>query len=168
MPKDNEQELFYLVDEEDIVLGSISREKAHSSPEFIHRSVQILLFNDRNQVLLQKRSLQKKLYPHAWTVSASGHVTFGDTYEATAQRELQEEIGVSTTLELKTKHISKHTKESEMLSIFTGMYNDTPTNLDPTEVEKVEWIDISNLKEFVANNEFTFTGKKALAELRLI
>ena len=103
-----------------------------------------------------------------WTVSASGHVTFGDTYEETAERELFEEIGVKTKLEFKTKHVSRHTRESEMLSIFTGIYNETPQNLDPIEVEKVEWINITDLPKFAQENELTFTGKKALTELHLI
>lgn len=168
MPEDNQNEQFYLVDKDDVVLGSITRQKAHMSPDFIHRSVQILLFNEKNQILLQKRSKNKDLYPNYWTISASGHVTFGDTYEQAAHRELREEIGVVTTLQYKTKYLEHNERESEFLAVFTGVYNSEPTELDPFEVELVKWVNLEDLPNFVLQNDFTFTGERALRELHLI
>lgn len=169
MPKDSSSELFYLVDNQDNVLGSISRQEAHSSNLLIHRSVQIILFNnERDSILLQKRGQAKDLYPGWWTISASGHVTYGDSYKETADRELFEEIGVVTTLQYQKKYLEKNSIETELLAIFTGQYNQLPTQLDPHEVEKVAWCRLDQLTTFVKENLFTFTGARALRELQLL
>jgi len=54
MPHDDQDELFTLVDSNDKVLGSISRRQAHHDPTLIHRAVDVLVFNDQNEILLQK------------------------------------------------------------------------------------------------------------------
>lgn len=168
MPEDNQLELFYLVDKDDNEIGSISRTQAHSSPDFIHRCVQIIIQNSKNQILLQQRSAQKDLYPLHWTVSASGHVTFGNTYTQAAERELFEEIGIKTALTFKTKHLISNDRESEMIAVFTGIYEELPNNIDPFEVKQVKWIDITELKEFISNNPITFETEAALKALNLI
>ena len=39
--------------------------------------------------------------------------------------------------------------EQEYLSIYTTKLNDTPTNFDKTEVDRVKWVDIKKLPEFI-------------------
>ncbi len=79
MPHDNQEELFTHVDSNDNVLGSVTRRQAHQDPTLIHRAVDVLVFNDQNEILLQKRSHHKDTNPGTWTISASGHVTYPQT-----------------------------------------------------------------------------------------
>ena len=62
MPLDDPNELFYLVDVNDEVIGSIKRSEAHGDKTKIHRAVYVLVTNDNNQMLFQRRSLKKDLY----------------------------------------------------------------------------------------------------------
>ncbi len=108
-------EYFWVVDEEDHVIGKETREKCHNT-KLIHRSVYIFLNNSKKGIFIQKRSMMKDLYPGYYTGSASGHVTFGETYDKAALRELEEELGVKAQL----KRIGK-------FKCFSEMYNDIST-----------------------------------------
>jgi isopentenyl-diphosphate delta-isomerase type 1 len=169
MPLDNQAELFYWVNENDQVLGSISRKAAHADRSKIHRSVFIILQNDQQEVLLQKRSLKKDTHPGKWTVAASGHVTFGQTYDEAAYRELAEEIGVhGVELKLVKKHYFAMQNEQEIASIYTGHFNEIPTNIDADEVSEVRWLTLSQLQEWFSKDALTPMAGKLLVLLGYI
>ena len=58
----NSKEIFDVVDENNKVIGTSERKTVHDK-KLWHRSVHILIFNDKNELLLQKRSLNSDLYP---------------------------------------------------------------------------------------------------------
>jgi 16S rRNA (adenine1518-N6/adenine1519-N6)-dimethyltransferase len=86
-------EIFPLVDENDDVIGSMSRDEVHARNER-HRAIHVQIFNEAGEVFLQKRSIWKDRSPGKWDSSTAGHVDAGETYEQAARRELMEEIGV--------------------------------------------------------------------------
>ena len=149
---DNQNELFIVVDENDNVVDYRTRGECHSDKSLIHRSVQIVLFDNEGKVLMQKRSMTKDLYPGYFTVSASRHVDKGESYESTAKRELFEEIGLDVPLEFKTKFLLKNTLESEYVALFTGKF-EGELKLNASEVETVEYVapqDVESLRSQIA------------------
>ena len=60
----------------------------------MHRAVHILVFNQRGELFLQKRSMSKDNDPGMWDSSAAGHVDSGESYLDCATREIEEELGV--------------------------------------------------------------------------
>lgn len=63
----------------------------------VHKEVVIYIINDKKQVLLQKRSANKKYYPNKWAL-CTGHVEeFDKSYKDAAIREISEEVGVKVT-----------------------------------------------------------------------
>src|SRR5215468_11100142 len=89
MPED----IFDVVNERDEVIDSKPRSEVHRLG-LLHRAVHVLVFNSRGQIFLQKRSMKKDRQPGLWDSSASGHVDSGEDYDATAVREVREEIGL--------------------------------------------------------------------------
>jgi 16S rRNA (adenine1518-N6/adenine1519-N6)-dimethyltransferase len=87
-------ERFDIVDKDDRVLGSESRDVIHVN-NFFHRAVHMLLFNSLGELYLQKRSIWKDRNPGVWDSSAAGHVDSGEDYLTAAHRELREELGVA-------------------------------------------------------------------------
>ncbi|RUM47930.1 MAG: NUDIX hydrolase [Desulfocapsa sp.] len=87
------EEIVQIVDrknnETDAVPRRIMREQG-----LIHRACYILVFNENDQLFLQKRTDTKDLYPSCWDIAAGGVVLVGESYELSATRELQEELGV--------------------------------------------------------------------------
>src|SRR3989339_1374651 len=61
----------------------------------IHRAVHVWLVNPQKCILLQKRAAEKEAYPNYWDISASGHVSAGQTSIEGAQMETKEELGLS-------------------------------------------------------------------------
>lgn len=61
----------------------------------LHRSTYIIVINSSGQILIQKRSMQKDVYPGYYDPTTGGVVKAGESYEENAIRELEEEIGVT-------------------------------------------------------------------------
>ena len=87
-------EYFDKVDQNDHVIGKISREQAHKF-NLLHRAVHIFIKGQNGKWLLQKRSSKKDLDPLLLTTSCSGHVDSGETYLDAAVRECEEELGLT-------------------------------------------------------------------------
>ncbi len=141
-------EIFDIVDENDRVIGRATREECHSNPDLMHRSICILIFNSKGDLLLQKRSMKKDLNPGKWTTSVSGHVKSGNNYEEAAKRELEEELGISLPMEKLFVVDLRLKQESEMSMVFRAKSNG-PFKPDPEEVDEVRFFSIEEIKRML-------------------
>ncbi len=118
------EELFDLVDREDHVIGKATRQQVHGNPDLIHRVIHILIFNSVGEWYLQRRSWNKDTQPGKWDTAVGGHVDSGETYDAAAQREMEEELGI---VDIKPNFLYKffHTNEfeSEIVSTYSCTWN---------------------------------------------
>jgi 8-oxo-dGTP pyrophosphatase MutT (NUDIX family) len=64
-----------------------------------HRACYIIVFNDRGELFVQRRTQTKDLYPGRLDLAAGGVVMAGESYDTSAQRELREELGIECGLE---------------------------------------------------------------------
>lgn len=144
-PVDNPDELFDLVDERDGVIGTVRRGDAHRDPSLIHRSVQILVFDDAGRVLLQLRSARKDLFPGYYCASASGHVMAGERYDVTASREIVEELGVEPALRGLGVTLVRSAYETEMTSLYVAR-SGGPFHFHPTETDGGRFFTIEELR----------------------
>ncbi len=88
-----EKEFLDVYDENNKPLNkSYDRNKVHDEGLW-HHEILVIIINNKNQVLLQKRSYKKRHLAGKWALCA-GHVVSGETEKATAVRELQEELGL--------------------------------------------------------------------------
>jgi len=138
MPRDDKREQFVVVDKNDKIIEYRSRFECHHNSKLIHRAVDIVIFNKKGEVLLQKRSQYKDTNPGFFGLSTAGHVAVGETYKQTAIREMLEEIGIGIKLSYKGKHLYQDNRESEMTAVFIGSYNGS-FKIDKQEVESVKF-----------------------------
>ncbi len=90
-------ELTEIVDKEGNFTGQImDKEEAHDK-NLLHNEVAIFIIDDKKQVLLQKRSANKRFDPNKWALCA-GHVDAGESLESAALREIKEEVGIDITI----------------------------------------------------------------------
>ncbi len=144
--KDVQSEQFVIVNKKDEIVGYKTRYECHHDKSLIHRATNIALFNSEGKLVMQKRSMQKDMYPGYYTLSATGHVSKGETYEQAAVRELKEEMGVSN-IELKRINTSLVVaeEETEMIALFIGKY-DGQYAFPSDEVESIHFFSPSEIK----------------------
>lgn len=78
-------------------IGVIDKAVAHKKG-LIHKSVHVWIINDNNEILLQQRCSDKKLYPNKWDCSFAGHIGAGESSIEGAIREGKEELGIDIDL----------------------------------------------------------------------
>jgi len=159
------EEYFYVVDEDDNVIGAASREECHSNAKLIHRSVYIFLVNSRGEILIQKRSVNKDLYPGFYTASATGHVNYGEDYDDAAKRELREELRVDAPLRRLCKVKSFSDVEREISMIYVCRY-DGPIRFDRNEIDEVVFMSIDDIERSLktGDKKFAYGFKVAFKE----
>ena len=84
------------------------------------------------------------MHPLLWDSSAAGHVNAGQTYAATAERELTEELGVATAV----KEIGAIPACAETGWEFVRLYRAThsgPFSLPPAEIETGGWFTVDQI-----------------------
>lgn len=164
--KDNQEEMFVVVNSHDDIVGYETRYKCHHNVKLIHRAVAMVIIDNKDRILIQKRSMQKDTDPGFWDITAYGHVSKGETYIQTAQRELFEEMGISgLTLNEQEKYIVYDKIETEMTMLYTTTYLGE-VRFAPDEIESIQYIDKHNLINY--KNKFTSGGIIALQKLHYL
>ena len=167
---DNQEEVFDVVDGNDKVVGKATRREVHSDKKLMHRSIGVVLFNGRHDIFLQRRSITKDTDALSWTISCSGHVRSGDSYDETAKRELEEELGVKgVVLSLLTKYFYSGQSETEVVQLYTVNYRGE-IKLQNEEILEGRFFSKDNLITAVATKEIDLNmwGRQALEKLGFI
>lgn len=154
------EELVVLVNPEDQVLGLMEKQQAHING-LLHRAFSVFIFNEKGEMLLQKRAEKKYHSPGKWTNAVCSHPRNGETYLEGAERRLNEELGIEAELSEKFYFIYKADVggglwEHELDHVFTGIYN-ADFNLNTDEVEEIRFISLEDLETEMAKNPEEFT-----------
>lgn len=129
------EEIFDVVDRDDVIIGRSSRSEVHGNPDLIHRVAHVLVFNTDGELFLQKRSKTKDVQPGKWDTSVGGHLDFGETYSHAAKREMKEELGIEPVrIDFLHKYLHSNDYESEYVSTFIASW-DGDFVLHPDEIE---------------------------------
>lgn len=95
---DPSSELVDVVDTEDRFIRVAKRSEVRSE-NLLHRGVFIAVLSSDNRLLIHQRSARKDVWSNYWDVAVGGVVASGESYEVAAERELDEEVGISGDLE---------------------------------------------------------------------
>ncbi len=137
------EEVFDVCDSEGRVIGQAPRSYVHAQ-KLLHRAAHVFVFNSQNELLVQVRSATKDEFPNCYTSSASGHLSTGEDYLESAQRELQEEIGIVAPLEFLGKFPACQDLAWEH-SVLYRAHSDSPPRPDPIEVAAIRQMTLPDL-----------------------
>ncbi|MGJ5642290.1 isopentenyl-diphosphate Delta-isomerase [Formosa sp. S-31] len=144
------EEKVILVDENDMPIGHMSKLEAHEKG-VLHRAFSVFVFNDKDELMLQQRALDKYHTPGLWTNTCCSHQREGESNIEAGRRRLQEEMGFVTALEETTSFIYKSPFENGLIEheydhILIGYYNDEP-KINPEEVADWKWMSLKDVQE---------------------
>jgi isopentenyl-diphosphate Delta-isomerase len=150
--------MIYTVDESGNLLVLESREALHfTKTSKRHAAVIGMILKKDGTYVLQWRA-SNKLGGNRLDVTATTHVREHETYEKALQRSFENELRVAKEIPLKhafdfryEEDLGDH-KENEYCKVFIGSYEgDYEPN--PAEIDSLEYMTLTNLKDFVKNNE---------------
>jgi isopentenyl-diphosphate delta-isomerase len=142
-----------LVDKHGQEVGLLEKANAHRNPGFLHKAISVVLWRPSKQnpkqkeVLLQKRSEHKPLWPGFWTDTCSTHQLPGESDIDCAVRRLQEEMGIAINPNKLSvlyayryqADFDDYLSEHELNHVIVGEWDDE-LDFNRDEVEEVQWI----------------------------
>ena len=72
------EEYFDVLNEKGEYIGKTETRKKCHKEGLWHKAVVVFIINSKRQVLLQKRSANKKMWANMWDITAGGHVLAGE------------------------------------------------------------------------------------------
>lgn len=164
------KEYVVLVDSKDQELGIMEKIEAHEKA-LLHRAVSVFIFNEKRELLLQRRAAEKYHSPGLWTNTACTHPRPEETILTAAERRLQEEMGLTADLKKCFDFIYKAQLDREMTEheydhVFVGVANDLP-EFNPEEVMDYQYLDEETLLEKISQNpdHFTYWFRKIIRQV---
>ena len=166
MNKDNNEELFPLVDEEGNIIGAATRGECHDGSKKLHPVIHLHVFNSKGELYLQKRPEWKDIQPSKWDTSVGGHVDLGESVEIALKREAQEELGISDFKpEILTHYIFESERERELVFAHKTIYDGV---INPSEeLDGGRFWSIDEIKEHLAKGVFTPNFESELQRIKL-
>eukprot|EP01135_Chromosphaera_perkinsii_P005564 Nk52_evm113s352 gene=Nk52_evmTU113s352 len=159
------EELVMLVDRHNNVVGRAKR-KAVRDDNMRHRCTFIIVKNPRTGLLVvQKRTMIKDYCPGYYDATTGGVMQVGEDYQESAQRELNEELGIA---DVSLEHLFTFLYEDNLTKVWGGVFlclwdGDISTlNLQPEEVESVTEMSAEDILERAEKGE-TFTPDSTAA-----
>jgi len=154
-----------LVDSKDYPIGTMEKLEAHQKG-VLHRAYSVFLFNNNNELLLQKRAKGKYHSSDLWSNTCCSHPEPGEHLTTSAQNRLLEEMGITTSLQslfsftYKTK-FSNGLIEHELDHVLIGRFNASPLP-NPAEASDWKYASLKEISNEVKENPeaYTFWFKK--------
>ena len=140
-----------VVTEKGEVIKVLPRSRIHGDPSLLHRVVHVLVFNSKDDLLLQKRSMSKDVAPGKWDTSVGGHVNAGETLEEAVMREMEEELGINEGVpEYLYSYIHSNPFETELVYTYKSVYGGE-INYQQDEIDEVRAWSMDEIKQTIGS-----------------
>jgi len=154
-------EQLILVDDDDDVLGYDTKAACHQGDGILHRAFSVFLFNEHGEVLLQRRSVLKPLWPGYWANSCCSHPRRGEQQSRAVNRRLFEELGIKTSTEFVYKfryqaHYGDIGSEHELCSVYIGLQKGPP-DVNVSEIDDWCFMSPDKLDDALAHQPELYT-----------
>ncbi len=155
------EEKYDVLNEQGEFTDKVATKKECHEKGLWHRAVNALIINNKDEILLQKRSANKKIWPNKWDVSFGGHVLAGEFGIQTVIREAKEELNLyitdndikylvcATAINIDTNIINKQFNEYYLI---TKEIDLSKIKLQEDEVSEVKFFTIEEINSMINNN----------------
>ena len=160
------------VEENDEVIGPISKFDSHYGDGKYHRAFSVLLFDASGRLLLQKRASHKITFPGVWANSCCSHPLYSEDelelkdalgVKRAAIRKLEQELGIHPSqvpiekFDFVTKMRYQARQDEEWIEREIDhclvIHVDVDVNPNPNEVEEIKWVSKDELEEMLVADD---------------
>jgi len=162
MSKREEDYNVVLVDGQDNDLGEMDKMDAHLNGGHLHRALSGFVFNDKGELLIQKRASHKYHNPNIWANTVCTHPQKDEPVEQATKRRLKEELGFTADFKWIGQFIYKATfpnglTEWEFDNVCVAKYDGAPIRVNPDQVAEVRWVTRQRLEKEISQNPENFS-----------
>jgi isopentenyl-diphosphate delta-isomerase len=149
-----------LVNKNDKKIGLMPKMEAHKKG-VLHRAFSVFIFNNKNELMIQKRNINKYHSPGLWTNTCCSHQKDGESNISAGKRRLLEEMGFCVELNeigsfIYNVGVDNGLIEHELDYILVGKYNgNVKINFD--EVDNWKWMSLDNIKDDIRTRSKNYT-----------
>ena len=150
-----------LVDTSDRPIGTMEKMEAHQMGGRLHRAFSVFVFNKNNELLLQRRAIDKYHSGGLWTNTCCSHPRPGEETLEAGKRRMEEELGFSCDLEeafafTYKAALDNETTEYEFDHVLIGRF-DGELRLNHEEVYSIQWLALSEIRKLMDEHPDDFT-----------
>lgn len=154
-------------------IGLMDKLETHKTGK-LHEAFSVFIFNDKKQILLQKRNKNKYHSGGLWSNTCCSHTKESEILEKAVHRRLLEEMGFDCKLVKLYSFLYKikflnGLIENELDYVYIGFKNAKPKP-DYSEVSDWKWIDLRDLVGDIKlnPNNYSFWLKKIIDDKKII
>ncbi len=152
------KEIVVLVDRKDRKLGLMEKLEAHKNGGRLHRAISVFVFNQKGELMLQKRASSKYHAANLWGNTCCSHPYDKERILNAGHRRLRQEMGFDCKIKemfafIYSADVGKGLTENEYDHVLFGIY-DKPPKPNPDEVSDWKFTSMEKLsKDIRANPE---------------
>ena len=116
-------------------------------------SIHIWVVNNKNEILIQQRSANRKKFPNMWTNTGGACIT-GETSIETVFRELKEELDITPSID-NLELIASYKREKDYVDVWLLKQNINITDLkfNDNEVQDAKWVTIEEWEKLLIEEQ---------------
>lgn len=157
-------ELVEVVDEEDRVVDVVPRHVVREE-HLLHRCTYVVVLDPLGRVYVHRRTETKDVYPGFYDVIAGGVNGVGETYEACAAREIEEELGITALPSFRFKHRYEGSDGRCWGGVFDVVW-DGPIRWQPEEVVWGRFVPLDEVDAMIEREPFCLDSVEVFARWR--
>jgi isopentenyldiphosphate isomerase len=157
-------ELFDVVDEDDGVVGTASREECHHR-RLLHRSVMFFIFDGQDRILVNRRSASKEFFGGLWSIVLGGHLASGEGYLEAVVREAREEAQIGAEPFRMGYFKKRMPEEQENVTVF-GFKADKEPELLADEIAEGRFMTLPEAEKMIKKGNFIPETRQLMPILR--
>lgn len=138
-----------IVNDKDIVIAKDSKENIFKNGlKHNVRVINIFLFNSKGELLVPKRSRNRKLFPGCFDFSCGEHVISGEDYDYAAVRGLKEELRLSNIKLIELGKLTPKDGVNCFMKVFKVVYDDK-IKYDHEGIESIKFYSLEEVRKML-------------------